>query len=201
MHLSDTFIQSDLYCIQCRYHCIQCRYHCIQCSYHCIQCSYHCIRCRYLISSCINWESNPWPWCKFKPNLNHLHLCICLTLLSKATCIAFSVDIIAFSVDIIAFSVAIIAFGVDIWSVHALTRNRTHDLGTNLNQTQLFEPFTFMHLSDTSIQSDLHCIECMHRISSCINWESNPYVASSVWAAALEDDGTDIPVNEEPVCS
>ncbi len=56
-----------------------------------------------------------------------------------------------------------------------------------------------MHLSDTSIQSDLHCIECMHRISSCINWESNPYVASSVWAAALEDDGTDIPVDEEPL--
>ncbi len=30
-------------------------------------------------------------------------------------------------------------------------------------------------------------------------WMRNPYVASSVWAAALEDDGTDIPVDEEPL--
>ncbi len=36
--------------------------------------------------------------------------------------------------------------------------------------------FTFMHLADTFIQSDLHCIQVtvLHFISSCFPWESNP---------------------------
>ncbi len=37
-------------------------------------------------------------------------------------------------------------------------------------------PFTFMHLADAFIQSDLHCIQVtvLHFISSCFPWESNP---------------------------
>ncbi len=36
--------------------------------------------------------------------------------------------------------------------------------------------FTFMHLADAFIQSDLHCIQVtvLHLISSCFPWESNP---------------------------
>ncbi len=37
--------------------------------------------------------------------------------------------------------------------------------------------FTFMHLADAFIQSDLHCIQVtvfLHFISSCFPWESNP---------------------------
>lgn len=35
--------------------------------------------------------------------------------------------------------------------------------------------FTFMHLADTFIKSDLHCIEGIRLISSCILWKSNPW--------------------------
>ncbi len=37
--------------------------------------------------------------------------------------------------------------------------------------------FTFMHLADAFIQSDLHCIRVtvLHLISSCFPWESNPW--------------------------
>ncbi len=38
--------------------------------------------------------------------------------------------------------------------------------------------FTFMHLADAFIQSDLHCIESYSFyifISSCFPWESNPW--------------------------
>ncbi len=37
--------------------------------------------------------------------------------------------------------------------------------------------FTFMHLADAFIQSDLHCIQVtvLHFISSCFPWESNPW--------------------------
>ncbi len=36
--------------------------------------------------------------------------------------------------------------------------------------------FTFMHLADAFIQSDLHCIQVtvLHLISSCFPWETNP---------------------------
>ncbi len=36
--------------------------------------------------------------------------------------------------------------------------------------------FTFMHLADAFIQSDLHCIQVtvLHFLSSCFPWESNP---------------------------
>ncbi len=36
--------------------------------------------------------------------------------------------------------------------------------------------FTFAHLADAFIQSDLHCIQVtvLHLISSCFPWESNP---------------------------
>ncbi len=39
-----------------------------------------------------------------------------------------------------------------------------------------FITFTFMHLADAFIQSDLHCIKVtvLHFISSCFPWESNP---------------------------
>ncbi len=41
----------------------------------------------------------------------------------------------------------------------------------------LFRTFTFMHLADAFIQSDLHCIQVtvLHFISSCFPWESNPW--------------------------
>ncbi len=37
--------------------------------------------------------------------------------------------------------------------------------------------FTFMHLADAFIQSNLHCIQVtvLHFISSCFPWESNPW--------------------------
>ncbi len=37
--------------------------------------------------------------------------------------------------------------------------------------------FTFMHLADAFIQSDLHCIQVtvLHLTSSCFPWESNPW--------------------------
>ncbi len=41
--------------------------------------------------------------------------------------------------------------------------------------------FTFMHLADAFIQSDLHCIQVavffffLHLTSSCFLWESNPW--------------------------
>ncbi len=37
--------------------------------------------------------------------------------------------------------------------------------------------FTFTHLADTFIQSDLHCIQVtvLHLISSCFPWESYPW--------------------------
>ncbi len=37
--------------------------------------------------------------------------------------------------------------------------------------------FTFVHLADAFIQSDLHCIQVtvLHFISSCFPWESNPW--------------------------
>ncbi len=40
----------------------------------------------------------------------------------------------------------------------------------------LLNTFTFMHLADAFIQSDLHCIQVtvLHLISSCFPWESNP---------------------------
>ncbi len=36
--------------------------------------------------------------------------------------------------------------------------------------------FTFMHLADAFIQSDLHCIQAIHFlfISMCVPWELNP---------------------------
>ncbi len=36
--------------------------------------------------------------------------------------------------------------------------------------------FTFMHLADAFIQSDLQCIQAIHFffISMCVPWESNP---------------------------
>ncbi len=34
--------------------------------------------------------------------------------------------------------------------------------------------FTFMHLADAFIQSDLQCIQTMHFVSMCIPWELNP---------------------------
>ncbi len=38
--------------------------------------------------------------------------------------------------------------------------------------------FTFMHLADAFIQSDLHCIQVtvtvLHFLSACFPWESNP---------------------------
>ncbi len=43
---------------------------------------------------------------------------------------------------------------------------------------RVFQPFTFtfMHLADAFIQSDLHCIQVtiLHLISSCFPWELNP---------------------------
>ncbi len=40
----------------------------------------------------------------------------------------------------------------------------------------VYNTFTFMHLTDAFIQSDLHCIQVtvLHFISSCFPWESNP---------------------------
>ncbi len=42
---------------------------------------------------------------------------------------------------------------------------------------QLTFTFTFMHLADAFIQSDLHCIQVtvLPLISSCFPWESNPW--------------------------
>ncbi len=34
--------------------------------------------------------------------------------------------------------------------------------------------FTFMHLADAFIQSDLQCIQVIHLHSTCVSWESNP---------------------------
>ncbi len=34
--------------------------------------------------------------------------------------------------------------------------------------------FTFMHLADAFIQSDLQCIQVIHFLSVCVPWESNP---------------------------
>ncbi len=35
--------------------------------------------------------------------------------------------------------------------------------------------FTFMHLADAFIQSDLQCIQAIHFfVSMCVPWESNP---------------------------
>ncbi len=35
--------------------------------------------------------------------------------------------------------------------------------------------FTFMHLADAFIQSDLQCIQAIHfLVSTCVPWESNP---------------------------
>ncbi len=35
--------------------------------------------------------------------------------------------------------------------------------------------FTFMHLADAFIQSDLQCIQAIHFfVSTCAPWESNP---------------------------
>ncbi len=40
----------------------------------------------------------------------------------------------------------------------------------------IYITFTFMHLADAFIQSDLHCIQVtvLHLTSSCFPWESNP---------------------------
>ncbi len=42
--------------------------------------------------------------------------------------------------------------------------------------------FTFMHLADAFIQSDLHCIQVtvLHLISSCFPWEVNSVYVISV---------------------
>ncbi len=39
----------------------------------------------------------------------------------------------------------------------------------------IWDSFTFMHLADAFIQSDLHCIQVtvLHFISSCFPWESS----------------------------
>ncbi len=44
-------------------------------------------------------------------------------------------------------------------------------------QFTICNTFTFMHLADAFIQSDLHCIQVtvLHFISSCFPWESNPW--------------------------
>ncbi len=34
--------------------------------------------------------------------------------------------------------------------------------------------FTFMHLADAFIQSDLQCIQAIHVLSVCVPWELNP---------------------------
>ncbi len=34
--------------------------------------------------------------------------------------------------------------------------------------------FTFMHLADAFIQSDLQCIQAIHFFIMCVPWESNP---------------------------
>ncbi len=34
--------------------------------------------------------------------------------------------------------------------------------------------FTFMHLADAFIQSDLQCIRAIHFVSMCVPWELNP---------------------------
>ncbi len=34
--------------------------------------------------------------------------------------------------------------------------------------------FTFMHLADAFIQSDLQCIQVIHLLSVCVPWELNP---------------------------
>ncbi len=35
--------------------------------------------------------------------------------------------------------------------------------------------FTFMHLADAFIQSDLQCIQAIHVfVSMCVSWEPNP---------------------------
>ncbi len=34
--------------------------------------------------------------------------------------------------------------------------------------------FTFMHLADDFIQSDLQCTQAIHFLSVCVPWESNP---------------------------
>ncbi len=34
--------------------------------------------------------------------------------------------------------------------------------------------FTFMHLADAFIQSDLQCIQVIHLVSMCVPWELNP---------------------------
>lgn len=39
---------------------------------------------------------------------------------------------------------------------------------------RFYGSFAFMHLASAFIQSGLHYIECLHFISLCIRWESNP---------------------------
>ncbi len=47
-------------------------------------------------------------------------------------------------------------------------------LAVNLSMT-LGYTFTFMHLADAFIQSDLQCIQTIHVfVSMCVPWESNP---------------------------
>ncbi len=52
---------------------------------------------------------------------------------------------------------------------------KTHEV-TRCKQPLYIFSFTFMHLEDAFIQSDLHCIQVtvLHFISSCFPWESNP---------------------------
>ncbi len=67
-----------------------------------------------------------------------------------------------------------IALKVYILLVHAFPGNRTHDLGVAITTpcSTLWATFTFMHLTDTFMQSDLQYIKGLHFINSCIPWEN-----------------------------
>ncbi len=66
------------------------------------------------------------------------------------------------------------------------THTHTHTLHTHiLVKKKAFPPFTFlsglppltftfMHLADAFIESDLQCIQAIHFFSICVPWELNP---------------------------
>ncbi len=62
------------------------------------------------------------------------------------------------------------------WEDQRVTSLSPGDSWTLLCTFYIFT-FTFMHLADAFIQSDLHCIQVtvLHFISSCFPWESNPW--------------------------
>ncbi len=44
----------------------------------------------------------------------------------------------------------------------------------DIKDEKLLFTFTFMHLADAFIQSDLQCIQVIHLLSVCVPWELNP---------------------------